>query len=44
MHVWNNAQMNRTEKRIKKKEIQGRYIYNNNNTTVVPEGVIPKYL
>ena len=34
--------MTRTNKRIK----QGnpRKIKNNNNTTVVPEGVIPKYL
>jgi hypothetical protein len=34
-----NKQKNKTRKYKRKK-----YIYNNNNTTVVPEGVIPKYL
>jgi hypothetical protein len=38
--------MTRTNKRIKQGNTRGKniYIYNNNNTTVVPEGVIPKYL
>jgi hypothetical protein len=39
--------MTRTNKRIKQgntRKIKKIYIYNNNNTTVVPEGVIPKYL
>jgi hypothetical protein len=35
--------MTRTNKRIKQGNTRGK-IYNNNNTTVVPEGVIPKYL
>ena len=34
--------MTRTNKRIKQGNT--RKIKNNNNTTVVPEGVIPKYL
>ena len=42
MHVWKNAQMTRTNKRIKQGNT--RKIKNNSNTTVVPEGVIPKYL
>jgi hypothetical protein len=36
-----NKQKNKTRKYKEDKNI---YIYNNNNTTVVPEGVIPKYL
>jgi uncharacterized protein YcgL (UPF0745 family) len=40
--------MTRTNKRIKqgitRKKQKYIYIYNKNNTTVVPEGVIPKYL
>ena len=46
MYVWKNAQMTRTNKRIKQGNTRKikKYIYNNNNTTVVPEGVIPKYL
>ena len=36
-----NKQKNKTRKY---KEDKKKYIYNNNNTTVVPEGVIPKYL
>jgi hypothetical protein len=42
MYVWKNAQMTRTNKRIKQGNT--RKIKNNNNTTVVSEGVIPKYL
>ena len=35
----------RTNKRIKQGNTrEGGGEYNNNNTTVVPEGVIPKYL
>jgi hypothetical protein len=37
--------MTSTNKRIKQGNTRGKKnIYNNNNTTVVPEGVIPKYL
>jgi hypothetical protein len=36
--------MTRTNKRIKQGNTREKKIYNNNNTTVVPEGVIPKYL
>ena len=42
MHILKNAQMTRTNKRIKQGHT--RKIKNNNNTTIVPEGVIPKYL
>ena len=43
MHVWKNAQMTRTNKIIKQGNTCTRKIKNDNNTTVVPEGVIPKY-
>jgi hypothetical protein len=36
--------MTRTNKRIKQGNTREKKKYNNNNTTVVPEGVIPKYL
>ena len=38
-----NKQKNKTRK-YKGKKKKNKKIYNNNNTTVVPEGVIPKYL
>ena len=41
MHVWKNAQITRTNKRIKQGNTRKiKKIKNYNNTTIVPEGVI----
>ena len=44
MHLRKNAQMTRTNKRIKQGNTRKIIKKNNNNTTIVPEGVITKYL
>ena len=46
VHVLKNAQMTRTNKRIKQGNTRKikKIKQNNNNTTIVPVGVIPKYL